>query len=125
LPWGQLELGCLPSQGQGRRRDVPGEGDFGQVGLGARLGETPVSGVERIVRSPRDGWEVVFPAYWFSLSFDDPAPLLFSQDFEPKPAHFAARDALLAGRPQVSGRICVPQSTQPSKSRGGRARHKP
>ncbi len=38
------------------------------------------------------------PAFWFPLAYSDPAPLLFNQDFEPKPAYFAVRDALLAGR---------------------------
>jgi endo-1,4-beta-xylanase len=59
------------------------------------------------------------PAYWFPLPYDDPAPLLFNKDFEPKPAYFAVRDALLAGRPQVSERSCVSRSTHPSR-RGAR-----
>ncbi len=37
--------------------------------------------------------------YWFPLPYDDPAPLLFDRAFAPKPAYFAVRDALLAGRP--------------------------
>ncbi len=39
------------------------------------------------------------PQFWFDLPYDDPAPLLFGQDFQPKPAYFAVRDALLRGRP--------------------------
>jgi endo-1,4-beta-xylanase len=38
--------------------------------------------------------------YWFPLPYDDPAPLLFDRDLERKPAYFAVREALLAGRPQ-------------------------
>ncbi len=45
------------------------------------------------------------PTFWFALPYDDPAPLLFDQDFAPKPAYFAVRDTLLAGRPAASS--CV------------------
>ena len=38
------------------------------------------------------------PTFWFGLPYEDPAPLLFDQDFEPKPAYFAVRELLLAGR---------------------------
>lgn len=37
--------------------------------------------------------------FWGPLPYDDPAPLLFDKAFAPKPAYFAVRDALLAGRP--------------------------
>jgi endo-1,4-beta-xylanase len=37
--------------------------------------------------------------YWGPVPYDDPAPLLFDKAFAPKPAYFAVRDALLAGRP--------------------------
>ena len=37
--------------------------------------------------------------YWFTLPYEDAAPLLFDAGFRPKPAYFAVRDALLRGRP--------------------------
>ena len=40
------------------------------------------------------------PAVQALLPYDDASALLFDQDFEPKPAYFAVRDALLAGRPE-------------------------
>ena len=39
------------------------------------------------------------PSYWFTLPYEDVSPLLFDRDFQPKPAYFAVRDALLRGRP--------------------------
>lgn len=63
--------------------------------------------VEACLSVPRCSDILIFgiqdrPAYWFPLPYDDPAPLLFNQDFEPKPAYLAVRDALLAGRSEAA-----------------------
>ncbi len=44
-------------------------------------------------------WGVQDTRFWFDLEYEDAAALLFDENFQPKPAYFAVREALLAGRP--------------------------
>jgi len=44
-------------------------------------------------------WGVQDTPFWFDVGYEDAAALLFDENFEPKPAYFAVRDALLKGRP--------------------------
>ncbi len=45
--------------------------------------------------------------FWFPLSYDDPAPLLFDRDREPKPAYFAVREALWGRSAEQATRYAV------------------
>ncbi len=64
-------------------------------------------------------WGIEDGPFWFPLPYVDPAPLLFDSAFEPKPAYFAVRDALLAGRPvrtPVSGdRLLLRDGLDPAR----------